>query len=181
LFLFGLLSIDADFFSIQALLALKNEAHKNLIVHYLQHRKELQLISVATPTENWQNGSLVLVAGAANLISGFSLPGTSSITPGSISFVVGSNTYTEPAIPNGTLIGTPAGSGTITVSGLTTGTAYTFTVTATNSVGTSAASAASNSITPVAIGFLASAVYSATTYNQSRYVAPEMLVVPNCH
>lgn len=37
----------------------------------------------------------------------------------------------------------------ITVSGLTSGTAYTFTVTATNGTGTSAASAASNSVTPV--------------------------------
>ena len=36
----------------------------------------------------------------------------------------------------------------ITVSGLTAGTAYTFTVTATNGTGTSAASAASNSVTP---------------------------------
>lgn len=80
--------------------------------------------------------------------------------------------YTATSSPGG-ITGTlsTSGSGTITVSGLTTGTAYTFTVTATNSVGTSAASAASNSITPVAVGFLASAVYSGTTYNQSRYVA----------
>jgi hypothetical protein len=41
-------------------------------------------------------------------------------------------------------------SSVITVTGLTTGTAYTFTVTATNSQGTSAASAASNSVTPSA-------------------------------
>jgi len=57
--------------------------------------------------------------------------------------------YTATSSPGG-ITGTlnQAGSGTITVSGLTAGTAYTFTVTATNSVGTSAASAASNSITP---------------------------------
>ncbi len=40
-----------------------------------------------------------------------------------------------------------AGSGTITVSGLSPSTTYTFTVKATNSVGQSAASGASNSIT----------------------------------
>ena len=56
--------------------------------------------------------------------------------------------YTATSSPSG-ITGTlnQAGSGTITVSGLTTGTTYTFTVTATNSVGTSDASAASNSIT----------------------------------
>ena len=56
--------------------------------------------------------------------------------------------YTATSSP-GSITGTlsQAGSGTITVSGLTTGTAYTFTVTATNAVATSAASSASNSIT----------------------------------
>ena len=44
---------------------------------------------------------------------------------------------------------TQAGSGDITVTGLTNETAYTFTVTATNAIGTSVASAASNSVTPV--------------------------------
>ncbi len=43
---------------------------------------------------------------------------------------------------------TGTGASPITMSGLTTGTAYTFTVTATNANGTSAASAASNSVTP---------------------------------
>lgn len=47
---------------------------------------------------------------------------------------------------------TGTGSSPITVSGLTSNTAYTFTVTASNSTGSSSASAASNSITPVAAG-----------------------------
>ncbi len=36
-----------------------------------------------------------------------------TIAPGSITIVVGANTLTEPATPNGTLVGAPAGSGTI--------------------------------------------------------------------
>lgn len=60
--------------------------------------------------------------------------------------------YTATSSPSG-ITGTlsQAGSGTITVSGLTTNTPYTFTVRATNSVGTGASSAASNSATPVVV------------------------------
>jgi alpha-tubulin suppressor-like RCC1 family protein len=62
-------------------------------------------------------------------------------------------TYTATSSPGG-ITGTlsQAGSGTITVTGLTASTSYTFTVTATNTNGTSVPSAASNSITTQSSG-----------------------------
>jgi len=76
--------------------------------------------------------------------------------------------YTVTSSPGG-LTCTTTGSITCTVTGLTTGTSYTFTVTATNVVGTSAASPASSSIipagvptTPVITGAVVASATSAT-------------------
>ena len=78
-------------------------------------------------------------------------------------------TYTATSSP-GSITGTlsQAGSGTITVTGLTGATSYTFTVTATNSAGTSAASAASNSITTPAVP----SQQAFTTAGSFTWVAP---------
>jgi hypothetical protein len=58
--------------------------------------------------------------------------------------------YTATSSPGGiTSTVSQAGSGTILVTGLTNGTTYTFTVRATNSIGQSAESAASNAVTPI--------------------------------
>ena len=57
----------------------------------------------------------------------------------------------SPASPGGTCTATPP-STTCTISGLTNGTAYTFTVVASNAVGSSAPSAPSSAVTPLAPG-----------------------------
>jgi len=57
--------------------------------------------------------------------------------------------YTVTANPDGKIATTTSAVLTAIVAGLTNGTSYTFTVTATNAVGTSSSSTASNSILPV--------------------------------
>jgi len=86
-------------------------------------------------------------------------PTAAAATPGSgsanINFTAPANNggsaitgYTATSTPSGFTGSCTAPCSSITVNGLTNGTAYTFTVTATNSVGTSAASTSSNSVTP---------------------------------
>jgi Domain of unknown function (DUF1929)/Fibronectin type III domain len=70
--------------------------------------------------------------------------GNSPITSYTVTPYIGSSAQTPT-----TVTGSPPASST-TISGLTNGTAYTFTVTATNSIGSGPASAASNSVTPSA-------------------------------
>lgn len=95
------------------------------------------------------------------------VPGAPTIGTATISGVVASVPFTAPASDGGSTItsytatSTPggitgtlsqAGSGTVTVSGLTGGTSYTFKVKATNAIGTGPESAASNSVTAAVIG-----------------------------
>lgn len=76
--------------------------------------------------------------------------------------------YTATSTPGG-ITGSlsQAGSGTISVSGLTPGTSYTFTVTATNSVGTSSASSESSSVTTYKSSFFQIDATDTNSYNLS--------------
>jgi hypothetical protein len=94
----------------------------------------------------------------APTIGTVTLSGTTASVPFTAGATGGSavSTFTATSSPGG-LTGT--GSTPISVTGLTAGTAYTFTVTATNAQGTSAASSASNSVTPVSYFTMAWADY----------------------
>jgi hypothetical protein len=109
---------------------------------FLRGKKYIVAIDKATATSTAPDAPIIGTAtmGDAQARVTFTAPnnGGSEIT-----------SYTATSSPGGLTGSGTAGS--ITVTGLTNGTAYTFTVTATNPIGTSVPSSASNSITPLVI------------------------------
>ena len=114
-----------------------------------------------TVTATNSAGSASATSAATATVAG-SVPGAPTIGTATAGNTQASVAFTAPAVTGGpaitsyTATSSPGGftaSGSaspLTVTGLTNGTAYTFTVTATNSIGTGPASAASNSVTPTA-------------------------------
>ena len=124
----------------------------------------------------------VLQAVFQNQRSFGTVPGAPTIGVATISGTTASVSFTAPVSDGGSVItsytatSTPggitgvlyqAGSGTVTVSGLTAGTTYTFKVKATNAIGTGPESAASNSVTAQVVGQVAY-----TTAGTYCWVAP---------
>jgi hypothetical protein len=109
---------------------------------------------------------------ASNSVTPYTVPGAPTIGTATAGNGQATVTFTAPAsnggsvILNYTVTSSPAGGSVtgatspITVTGLTNGTAYTFTVKANNAAGASAASATSNSVTPVLPGPVANAASS---------------------
>lgn len=81
-------------------------------------QKQFKSVLNAAPPNQYQVGQFFTLngagAGSGNLITTYaSSSTTASIVPGSINLSDGTNTYAEASIPDGTLVGTPAGTGTI--------------------------------------------------------------------
>jgi hypothetical protein len=104
----------------------------------------------------------IATAGDAQATISFTAPasnGGATITSYMVTSNPGDLTASGPASP-------------LTVTGLTNGTSYTFTVTATNSAGTSVASAASNAVTPKGAQMITFAAFTDMTYGDADF-APD--------
>lgn len=108
--------------------------------------------------KSWRQSSMVkeiryenFAVGYPQTVQGVSAADGGTGTTATVSFTnqTGATLYTAISTP-GSFTGTSTTGSPITVSGLTTGTAYTFRVAATNATGQGPYSSASNSVTPVA-------------------------------
>jgi hypothetical protein len=104
----------------------------------------LKAASTGAPTAPDAPASVSATAGDGQATVGWSAPNDngSPVTSYKVTPYIGSNAQTATVVS-----GNPPATGT-TITGLTNGTTYTFTVSATNAIGTGPASAASNSVTP---------------------------------
>jgi hypothetical protein len=134
------------------------------------------LFTFASPTETFVGGGGVgsvpgvLTIGTATVTS--ATTATVTYTPSANLGGYAVSAYTATSSP-GSITGT--GASPISISGLTTGTTYTFTVKATNVLGDSAASSASNSIVPFTVPgapTIGTATATGTTTATVTYTAP---------
>jgi hypothetical protein len=117
------------------------------------------LFSNAAATSPGTPTGVSATAGNASAMVSWGVPsnGGSAITSYTVTPYVGTSAKTPT-----TVTGTPPAS-TATITGLTNGTTYTFTVSATNSVGTGPASAASNAVTPQSVTCTGCTIWPSTT------------------
>lgn len=110
-----------------------------------------QAVMQANGAGNWPNAPGAPTIGTATSLGATSVS-VAFTAPTYLGLPATITGYTVTSSPGG--VTATGSSSPITVTGLTEGTPYTFTVTATNASGTSPASAASNSVTPVAINYI---------------------------